>query len=101
MLRVSLGDPCHGSELSIAGVIEDFINLEPLTDLVRSGWSINCQKLNYLETNNAELKSSPSFLAICEFVAVETMNRFSDLAMASLEKHTCEIVRYNPQSGAL
>ena len=46
-------------ELSIAGNIEQFIVLESASELERTGWSIDCTKLCYLDENVPGLRQAP------------------------------------------
>ncbi|MCJ1404473.1 hypothetical protein MMC11_007699 [Xylographa trunciseda] len=61
-------------KISVTGKIEDFIVLETRTERERTGWSINCTKLSYIEENTPGLRETTDFLSISEFVAAETMN---------------------------
>ena len=67
-------------ELStVASGIQDSFVVKSTENLVRSGWSIDCSKLNFLEANLPQLRESAYFNGICEFLAVEIMNSIADV----------------------
>jgi len=80
ILRVSSTTPAARCELSIAGTVEGFISLDRLISSARSGWSVDCSRLNFLDANHPKLRDMSEYNALCEFVAVETFNKISDIA---------------------
>lgn len=80
ILRISSPTPAARCELSIAGTVEGLISLDRVMSSARSGWSVDCSKLNFLDINHPKLRDMSEYNAICEFVAVETLNKISDLA---------------------
>ncbi|MCJ1387642.1 hypothetical protein MMC18_000485 [Xylographa bjoerkii] len=73
VIWVSVSEPDAHYEISVAGKIEQFIVLESPAGLERTGWSIDCTKLCYVDENVPGLRETPEFLCISEFVAVVTM----------------------------
>ncbi|MCJ1430881.1 hypothetical protein MMC27_000231 [Xylographa pallens] len=85
VIWISFSKPDTQCELSIAGKIEQFIVLQSASELERTGWSIDCTKLCFLDENVPGLKEAPEFLCISEFTAVEAMNELFDLIGDSAE----------------
>ena len=78
-------------EISIGGRVEDFIQVGTLTSLERSGWSIDCSKLSFVDMNLPRLRQHPEFRAISEFAAVEMMNTLSDMALMFSDEDTLQL----------
>lgn len=90
VIRLSAAPSAQICELSTIGSgIEDSFVVEPTENFVRSGWSIECSKVNFLEANLPQLKESACFDGICEFLAVEILNTLSD-AVSSLPYATAD-----------
>ena len=79
VIRISSPSDVNTCEISRAGDLEDFISLES-NGLTRTGWSVDCSIVSFLDMNCPGLRQMPDFQVLCEFVGIELLNMISDLA---------------------